>query len=157
MAIDTSGTIVRFLKEQVLRSDYLVIDEPMAYRTRFAHEQKLERLHTLCIRHHFRKAVDCERIRRTLYTRDNNNSACPAQLLLGSAYLPECVLSLPANARDLSSLTAHTETRLKQRCPYGSHDNRLSTLNWEERMYVFYFPAPIHSLLIEGDAALFAA
>ena len=156
MAKDTPVTIAEFLRTQVLRSDYLLIDEPVPERTRFPHEQTLEILHALCCRNGYRDAGDCERIRRALYTREQDDN-CPVQLLLALAYLPGNVCSLP------EPVDSREETRLVAKLllahpPTRNHVRyRLSSLSWAERRFWLNLPEDIHALLIERDCALLAA
>ena len=156
MANDTPFTIAEFLRRQVWRSDFLLIDEAVPERTRFPHEQKLEILHTLCCRNGYRDAGDCERVRRALYTREQHDD-CPAALLLSLAYLPDHVCSLPEPVD--TSEEARLLARLRRAQPVRQHPKRyrLSSLSWAERRFWLNLPEDIHALLIERDCALLAA
>lgn len=156
MATDNPLTFSSFLKSQVLRADYVVIDEPTPDRTRFPHEQKLEILHALCIRRGYREAQDCERIRRALYTQEHDDD-CPPQLLLALAYLPDQVISLPERVDSGGENKAIAELRLASSFSPVRTYYRLSSLSWDRRRYCLYLPDDIHSLLIERDCALLAA
>lgn len=156
MATDKPLTFSNFLKSQVLRADYVVIDEPTPDRTRFPHEKKLEILHALCIHRGYREAQDCERVRRALYTQEHEDGR-PPQLLLALAYLPDQVISLPEHVDSSSENKAIAKLRLASSFSPARTHYRHSSLNWEQRRYCLYLPDDIHSLLIERDCALLAA
>lgn len=156
MATDKPLTISNFLKSQILRSDYLLVEESTPDRTRFPHEQKLEYLHTLCVQNGYRSAADCEQIRRRLYT-EEYDAGCPVQLQLALAYLPDNVLVLPESTTRSNEAASLARLRLAQDLPHAKADYQLSFIGWNEHHYWLYLPADVHSLLITHDCALLAA
>ena len=156
MATDTLQTFHHFLRSQVWRSNYLLIEEGTPDRTRFPHERKLEHLHSLCIHNGYRTASDCEQIRRRLYTREQD-AACPPQLLLAIAYLPDQVISLPEPVDRSLETSLIDRLRPASALPHQQSHYRLSSLSWGQRRYWLHLPEDIHSLLIDRDCALLAA
>ncbi|MGQ7844326.1 hypothetical protein ACUNV4_07615 [Granulosicoccus sp. 3-233] len=156
MTTDSPLTVAGFLESQVLRTDYLLIDEQSPDRTRFPHELKLEMLHALCIRNGYRQAADCERIRRSLYTQEQDAS-CPAALLLAQAYLPDNVVCRHEPVDRQEEMRAIATLRLAQATGGQARYHRLSSLQWSAHRCWLNLPDDIHSLLIERDCALLAA
>ncbi|ASJ72612.1 hypothetical protein [Granulosicoccus antarcticus] len=156
MAKELSSTVRHFLRTQVLRSDYIIVGEQPSMVTRLPYEQKLERVHDLCIRNGYRTAPECEAIRQRLYE-SQNNTHHPAALLLTQSYLPNCVVE--AGQQDelqLLRLTRNLERQARQ-LPGNSRHFQSSTLEWNARSYLMCLPLDIHFLLVEHDGALLAA
>lgn len=153
---EITGTVRYFLKTQVLRYDYVVVGEIPSMHTRLPYEQKLERMHSLCIQKGYRASGECEKIRRRLYTEDNN-AACPANLLLIESYLPDCIARTSKYDEQLLLKLLHDVTHAAGRLPCKAHDLHPSQQAWGEYHYRMCLPLDIHFLLIENDGALLAA
>ena len=156
MAREQASTVRHFLKTQVLRFDYVIVDEMPALRTRLPYEQKLERMHDLCIRSGYRDSGECETIRRRLYT-EENNAGRPANLLLIESYLPGCIVQASEQDETLSIRRMRDVEREARNLPCKSNNLQSSQLVWRADSYLMCLPLEIHFLLIEHDGALLAA
>ena len=156
MAREIASTVRHFLKTQVLRYDYVIVDEMPSLRTRLPYEQKLERMHNLCIRNGYRDSGECEKIRRRLYT-EENNAGCPATLLLIESYLPGCIVRTSEQDEPLSLRLMCDVEREASNLPCKSNNLQSSQLVWRGDSYLMCLPLDIHFLLIEHDGALLAA
>ncbi len=156
MAREIASTVRHFLKTQVLRYDYVIVDEMPSLRTRLPYEQKLERMHNLCVRNGYRNSGECEKIRRRLYT-EENNAGRPANLLLIESYLPGCIVRACEQDEALSfGLMRAVECEARD-LPCKSNNLQSSQLVWRADSYLMCLPLEIHFLLIEHDGALLAA
>lgn len=156
MTKEFSSTVRHFLRTQVLRTDYVIVGSHAAIASRLPYEQKLERVHDLCIRNGYRSVADCESVRQTLYE-NRSSSDCPAALLLSKSYLPECVSEDVEQDEHRSPRLMHALERQARRLPGTGRHFQSSTLIWQERSYLMCLPLDIHFLLIEHDGALLAA
>ncbi len=156
MAREIASTVRHFLKTQVLRYDYVIVDEMRSLRTRLPYEQKLERMHNLCISNGYRVADECEKIRRRLYT-EENNAGRPANLLLIESYLPSCVVRTSEQDEPLSLRLMRDVESEAHALPCKPTNLQSSQLVWRGDSYLMCLPLDIHFLLIEHDGALLAA
>ena len=156
MAREIAGTVRHFLKTQLLRHDYVIVEELPSLHTRLPHEQKLERIHTLCISHRYRDSGECEKIRQRLFTQENK-AGRPASILLIESYLPGCIARIDEQDEQLIfQLMQHVECEAgKLPCKPGNLQS--SQLDWGGTRYLMCLPLDIHFLLIEHDGALLAA
>ena len=156
MAREIASAVRHFLKTQVLRHDYIIVDELPSVRTRLPYEQKLERLHSLCISRGYRESGECEKIRRRLYT-DEHNADLPANLLLIESYLPNCI-ARTGEKDDLGALKLMRDVeREAAKLPCKPYKLQSSQLDWGGYQYLMCLPLEIHFLLIEHDGALLVA
>ncbi len=156
MTREIASTVRHFLKTQVLRYDYVIVGEMPSLRTRLPYEQKLERMHSLCIRHGYRESGECEKIRRRLYTEENNADR-PANLLLIESYLPGCIARTSEQDEHLSLRLMRDVEREAGKLPCKANNLQSSQLVWRGDSYLMCLPLDIHFLLIEHDGALLAA
>ena len=156
MAKVIASTLRHFLITQVLRYDYVIVDEMPSLRSRLPYEQKLERMHDLCIRNGYRDSEACESIRSRLYSEENNDGR-PANLLLIESYLPGCIVCTrePEENRFLRLMRDLEREALDLPCK--ANNLQSSQLVWRGDCYLMCLPLDIHFLLIEHDGALLAA
>lgn len=167
MATDIPRAVRTFLDRQVLRRDYLLINEPLALRSGLPYELKLERLHALCMYNGYIQAAQAENTRRWLYDNPVGENQCLI-LMLVQAYLPECVSditgAIPAGIPRQSAWQARSLTdgslmtiEMQRDIPGVEPGSRISLLHWQDRHYQLTLPPEIHALLIDHDGALLAA
>lgn len=156
MAREIASTVKHFLKTQVLRYDYVIVDEMPSLRTRLPYEKKLERMNSLCIRGGYRDSSECENIRRRLYSQENNDER-PANLLLIESYMPGCIARIGEQDNHLFLRLMREVEREALDLPCKSSNLQSSQLVWRGESYLTCLPLDIHFLLIEHDGALLAA
>lgn len=156
MVREISSTVRHFLKSQVLRYDYVVVGEATASPTRLPYEQKLERMHDLCIRNGYRPAIECERVRSRLYA-EGNKAGRPAGLLLIEAYLPDCIVRTSEQDDHPALALMRDVERNAANLPCKASYLQSSQLHWAGHNHLICLPLDIHFLLIEHDGALLAA
>ena len=128
-------------------------------RTRLPHEQKLERMHALCIEHGYREAGECEKIRQRLFT-EENNAGRPASILLIESYLPGCIARIDEHDEHDEHLILRLMRDVEHEAgnlPCKSNNLQSSQLDWNGNKFLMCLPLEIHFLLIEHDGALLAA
>lgn len=145
MALDTTRNVRHFIKSQLLRDDYLIIDEPQATGSTHCMSLKERRLQQLCINEGYLSDDLCQQIAQHLAMQTAPDTPERQTLMLLQAYLPECVDRLDAALHQQLNLSRLASTLIISHLDVGSHRYRLM------------LPMSLHALLIENTGALLAA
>ena len=148
MALSLTRSISRFLRNEVLRDDYQIIDEHACGNASQPCHYKLARLHTLCKNNSYRSVQDCERIYRQLSAQFRLTQETPSltTVMLIDAYLPHCITVVDSHATEDDAVPEAAKQYW-----------RTSYLNTATRRYRLCLPPEVHALLIENTGALLAA